>query len=78
MNIEDLRTLHRADPFHPYVIHMADGRNYAVQSKEFLLIPPHGRTIVLWQPDEGLHLIDTFLVTELEIKPSRNGRRRRK
>jgi hypothetical protein len=68
MTIENLRAVASASPFQPFKIHLADGRNVMVRSPEFLFIPPGGRTVVLWQPDETLHLIDN---------PS-NGRGRRR
>ena len=74
MTIDQLRGVCKVDPFRPFVIHLADGRNVA----EFMFIPPEGRTVVVWQPDETLHIIDLLLVTDLEIKPSTNGGRRRR
>ncbi len=50
-------------------MHLADGREVPVQSPEFLLTVPSGRTIVVAQPDDTLNIIDLLLVTDLEIKP---------
>ena len=52
MTIDQLRG--EVDPFRPFVMHLADGRNVAVQSREFMFIPPEGRTVVVWQPDEKI------------------------
>jgi hypothetical protein len=58
------------------VIHLADGRQVKVVHPEFMTRSPSGRTIVVYQPDESLNIIDLLLVTDLEI--GRNGRGRRR
>ena len=60
-------------------MHLADGRQVAVQHPEFLAAAPSGRTVTVYQPDDTLSIVDLLLVTDLEIKPnsSKSGRRRR-
>lgn len=77
MTIEQLRTAYSAQPFRPFVIHLADGRQVAVSSREFIMAVPSGRTIVVCQSDDTLNIIDLLLITELEIRPSSNGSRKR-
>jgi hypothetical protein len=81
MILEQFRDVWRAQPFKPFVIHLADGREIPVVSPEFVLSVPGGRTIVVCQPDSTLNIIDLLLVTDLEFKPATNGgtskRRRR-
>jgi hypothetical protein len=50
-------------------MHLADGRQIPVQSPEFILTVPSGRTVVVAQPDDTLNIVDLLLVTDLEIKP---------
>jgi hypothetical protein len=69
MTIEQLRAVYQAHPFRPFIMHLADGREIPVQSPEFLLTVPSGRTVVVAQPDDTLNIIDLLLVTDLEIKP---------
>lgn len=79
MTIERLRQVYEAQPFQPFIIHLADGREIPVLSREFILAPPTGRTVVVWQPEnDALNIIDLLLVTNLEIKQGRNGRRQRR
>jgi hypothetical protein len=81
MTVEQLRAAYQAQPFQPFIIHLADGRNVPVQSPEFILTVPSGRTIVVAQPDDTLNIIDLLLVTDLEIKspgPSPSKRRTRR
>jgi len=78
MTIEQLRTAYGAQPFRPFVIHLADGRAVPVEHREFIMTVPSGRTIVVAQPDDTLNIIDLLLVTDLEIKPQTNGTSRRR
>jgi hypothetical protein len=80
MNIEQLRAAYKAEPFAPFVLHLADGREIPVRHRDFLMLFPSGRTIIVGQPDESFNIVDTLLVTDLEFKPksARNGKGRRK
>ncbi len=75
MTIEKLRELYDAQLFRPFTIHLADGRDIPVLSREFIATAPSGRTIVVFQPDDRMHIVDLLLVTDLELKP--NGRKKR-
>ncbi len=75
MTIEQLRALHTARPFQPFVIHLAHGRGIAVDHPEMLSQSQSGRTIAVARPDDAIEIIDLLLVTSL--KPRSNGRSRR-
>lgn len=78
MTIEKIKTLYEAQPFHPFVIHLADGRGIPVLSREFMAAAPSGRTVIVYQPDDSHNIIDLLLVTDLEIKPAENGGKRKR
>ena len=78
MTIEQLHNAYSAQPFRPFVIHLADGREVPVLSREIIMAVPSGRTIVVCQPDDTLNIIDLLLITDLENKPSSNGARKRR
>ena len=78
MTIDQLRNFYDAKPFQPFVIHLADGREIPVRSREFIMSVPSGRTVIVCQPDDSWNVIDLLLVTDLEARPARNGARRRK
>jgi hypothetical protein len=78
MTIERIRELYRAQPFQPFVLHLADGRSIPVVHQEFMMALPQGRTIYVCQPDETVNIIDLLLVTDVEIKPQANGPGRRR
>jgi hypothetical protein len=77
MTIDRLREAYNAEPFRPFVIHLADGREVTVHHREFVSLSPSGRTIVVFQPDDSMNIIDLLLVTDLEMKKTgrRPGRR---
>jgi len=80
MTVDKLREFYGAEPFRPFVIHMPDGREIPVHSREFILPAPSGRTIVVFQPDDTMNIIDLLLVSDLEVKAAKksgNGRRKR-
>ena len=78
MTIEQLRATYNAQPFRPFVIHLADGREIPVKHREFILTVPSGRTIVVCQPDDTLNIVDLLLVTDLELKPTTDGAGRKR
>ena len=73
MTIEKFREICHVTPFRPFVIHLADGRELFVKHPDYVAAPPNARTIVVFQPDLSLNVIDLLLVTDIEVK---NGRRR--
>jgi len=78
MIIERVREFYAAQPFQPFVIHLADGREVPVHHREFMAAAPSGRTITVYQPDDTMNVIDLLLVTDLEINSTGNGRRKRR
>ena len=78
MTIEQLRNAYSAQPFRPFVIHLADGREVPVYHREFIMTVPSGRTILVVQPDDTVNIIDLLLVTDLELKPRGEPPRRRR
>jgi hypothetical protein len=57
---------------------MADGREILVEHPEFMAHAPSGRTVVVYQPNDSVNIIEPLLVTDLELKPQSNGKRRRR
>lgn len=74
MTIEELRQRHKAMPFIPFDIHLADGRSFRVKSPEFLAQSPGGRTLYL-ATSAGLEIIDLLMVVSLTIDERGRGKR---
>lgn len=68
MTIEQVNNLYNVTPFKPFIIHLADGRRIPVQHREFMVISPSGRSIVVYQPDDSFNIINLLLVKFLEVK----------
>lgn len=70
MTAEQFRATREANPFQPFIIHMADGRSYPVPHRDFVSQAPVGRTIIVYRADESFSILDLYLVNELEIPTS--------
>lgn len=73
MTIEAIRRLIDAQPFQPFTMHLADGREIPVHHREFIMAAPSGRTLVVLEPDDTMHIVDLLLVADVELKLRRNG-----
>ncbi len=75
--MEQLSKAHRAQPFCPFTLHMADGRSLRVAHPENLAYNPPGRTAVLALPSDDHEIIDLLLVTSMTVgagePPTTNG-----
>jgi hypothetical protein len=78
MTIEKVKELYSAQPFRPFVIHLADGREIPVYHRDFIMAAPSGRTLYVSQPDDSFNIIDLLLVTDLEIANGQSRTRKRR
>lgn len=77
MTIEKLRQALSAEPFRPFTILVADGREYHVPSREFVTVAPKAeRTFVVAHGDEEYTILDLLLVTGFDFTSGRPRRRR--
>ena len=65
MSVDEVRRLYQANPFRPFVLHLADGREIPVVHRDFIMASPNGRTVIVYQPDSSFNIIDLRLVTAL-------------
>ncbi|MGQ9649865.1 MAG: hypothetical protein ACUVXJ_07130 [Phycisphaerae bacterium] len=54
-----------AQPFRPFRIHLATGRQLDVRHPDFLSRSPGGRSAVVWKSEECFKVIDLPLVASL-------------
>ena len=69
MSIKQILEAYEAQPFRPFIMHLADGRSIPVQHREYLASAPSGRIIGVFDANDSHHFIDVFLVTDLETLP---------
>lgn len=80
MTIEQFRNTQKAQPFAPFTLRLADGRNHRIQHPDWVASHPQGRTIIVFKPGESrdFEIIDLLLVVGLEVhRAKQNGRRRK-
>jgi hypothetical protein len=78
MTVERIQQILNATPFRPFTIHLADGKVVPVASREFVAASPSGRTIVVFDPEDRMNIIDLLLVTNLQVESANGGRPRRR
>lgn len=66
MTTEELGNMINAQPFHPFRVHMADGRNVLIKHPDFIARAPSGRTAMVYKDNDLVERIDLRLVTRLE------------
>jgi hypothetical protein len=73
MTIQQLRTTRTAQPFVPFTLHLADGRDYLIRHPDFIASHPQGRTIIVFKPGEDgdFEIIDLLLVVGIEVPNAR-------
>jgi hypothetical protein len=70
MTIEQLRNAHRAVPFRPFTIRLADGQSFLVTQPDYLSHSPSGGTIIVFGDAEEFSILDLRNVTDLQFTAS--------
>jgi hypothetical protein len=62
-----IRELLRATPFQPFIIRMADGREYRIDHPDFVLASANDMSqVVIETPDNRMHFLSALLMTSIE------------
>jgi hypothetical protein len=64
MDAREIVDLKNASPFVPFVVLMADGREFEVRHPDFIARSPTGRSVVLCDA-AGVHILEVRLIAEL-------------
>ncbi len=67
MNIDAIRETVHATPFRPFKLRLAGGPVMTVPHPDYIAFGPKGRTIVVYQTDDSLKILDTALISELDL-----------
>ena len=78
MTVDQLRQVLRADPFKPFSLCVADGRQIRVEHPEFLALFPTGRGVIVTQPDDSYDVLDLLLVTGVHVEDGGSRREPRR
>ena len=69
-----IRQLLHATPFRPFVIRMADGREYRIDHPDFVLAAASNvPQIILEEPDGTVHFLSVLLITSVENVSADSG-----
>ena len=68
MSIDELRKVRGGNPFRAFTIHLADGRSYRINHRDYLSLSPVGRTAIVYGEDGGFDILDTLLITVLSVE----------
>ena len=71
MRAEEIRRAQRAQPFRPFTLHLADGREFLIDHPEFLLIGRTNRSVMVADVEGGIEIIDPLLVVSLSVPAGR-------
>lgn len=78
MTIDQLREVHRARPFQPFTMQLADGNEVRVPHPEFIWFhPKNARTVIVGLPNGAFKIIDLLLVASIEVGNAKPRRRKR-
>ena len=78
MTIDQLREVHRARPFQPFTMQLADGNEVRVPHPEFIWFhPKNARTAIVGLPNGAFKIIDLLLVASIEVGNAKPRRRKR-
>ena len=70
MTTDQFRAALKAQPFRPFTIRTADGREYTVEHPEFALLSKGGRTVVIAAGGDAFTILDLLLITALDFATS--------
>ena len=72
MTATRIRDLMHAVPFKPFKIHLPGSKKIRVPHPDFITVSPSGRTAIVFGPKDETYDVDVFLITALEVEPSRS------
>jgi hypothetical protein len=80
MKADEIRRLLHAQPFRPFVIHVADGGRLLVKHEGFVALAPSGREMLVCRHDkqDDYRIVDLMLVTRFEVGTKNGARKPRK
>jgi hypothetical protein len=73
---EQIRRAQRAQPFVPFVLRLANGREVPVRRPGLMLLPPRSRLMAVYDTDDACSMIYVALVEDIEFKRAAKKRRR--
>jgi hypothetical protein len=70
---KDIRERLAAQPFLPFVIYTADGREYDVPTHDHAHVSPAGGRVSVWTNDETEYFLPALLISGLKVRSNGHG-----
>ena len=67
---KDIRDRLAAQPFQPFTVYTADGREYDVPTHDHAHVSPSGGRVSIWTADETEYILPGLLISGLKVKPN--------
>jgi hypothetical protein len=65
---KDIRERLAAQPFLPFVVYTADGREYEVPTHDHAHVSPAGGRVSIWKDDETEYILPALLISGLKVR----------
>ncbi|MBI4024877.1 MAG: hypothetical protein HY360_07825 [Verrucomicrobia bacterium] len=72
---KDIRELLAAQPFQPFVVHTADGREFSVPTPDHAQVSPTGGRVSIWTDDDTHYILPALLISGLKVRANGQGGR---
>jgi len=64
---KDIRERLLANPFFPFAVHTADGREYDVPTPDHAHVSPSGGRVSIWTDDDHEYILPALLISGLKV-----------
>jgi hypothetical protein len=70
---KDIRQRLAAEPFLPFVVHTADGREYVVPTPDHAHVYPSGGRVSIYTDDDYEYILPALLISGLKVQANGQG-----
>ena len=64
---EDMRKLLAANPFIPFTVHLADGGEVRIPTRDHVLLFPQGSRLIVTHDDDSYDVLSALLISRLTV-----------
>jgi hypothetical protein len=74
MEASVIREAAHAQPFQPFRLRLADGREVLIPHPDFIAVSPNGRRVIVFHSDESMSILEPLLIVSVEVPaPDQQG-----
>jgi hypothetical protein len=74
MDVNAIREAMYTEPFRPFRLRLADGRELNIPHPDFIAVAPNGRRVVVFShPDDSLSILEPLLIVSVEVPAASPG-----